>query len=287
MNKNKRFVVICLSILLVMTSLFAASTVAGNVKLILSTAPEVKTEVGYNVKIPLLQGNGPLFSGNNLKVKGLLGVSPIAATLAVDAVFTPIAVMEISAGGAIGTGWDFPLMEIEGLRKWDGVATEYNTDTMGGVYYKARAGVALQFDTAAIWPGDWTSILLRTYHEVNYQGYSNASSSTSGGWEYETGGLHQNGMNYKGEYVLGYHLPFMVDTVALMLETYADNIGNSLELPKMVFDLGLIMNIQFTDKLNLTVIPQFTTKKTDPDTRAMSQVDFKFKRVAAMLNYSL
>jgi hypothetical protein len=30
-----------------------------------------------------------------------------------------------------------------------------------------------------------------------------------------------------------------------------------------------------------------TTKKTDPDTRVMEKVGFTFKRVAAMLNYSL
>lgn len=286
MNKNKRFVVICIIILLVVTGIFAASTVSGNVKLILSTAPEVKTEAGYNVKMPLLQGNGPLFSDNNLKLKGLLGISPIAATLSIDAIFTPIAVMEISVGGAIGTGWDFDLMKTQGLRKWDGSLPAAVSDSTNGIYYKGKAGIALQFDTAAIWPGDWTSVLLRTYHEVNYQGYSNAEESSVGGWEYETGGIHQNGVNYKGEYILGYHLPFMVDTVALMLETYSDNIGNSLEIP-MVFDLGLIANIQFTERLNLTIIPQMTTKETDSETREMSKTGFTFKRVAAMLNYSL
>jgi len=270
-----------------MTSLFATSTVAGNIKLILSTAPEVKTEVGYNLRMPLLRGNGPLFSGNNLKLKGLLGVSPVAVTLSADAVLTPIAVMEISVGGSIGTGWDFPLMGIEGLRKWDGSASAAESDSMQGVYYKGRAGVALQFDTAAIWPGDWTSVLLRTYHEVNYQGYASAEGAPAGGWEYETAGLHQNGFNYKGEYVLGYHLPFMVNTVALMLETYHDNIDNNLELSQMVFDLGLIANVQFNDRLNLTIIPQMTTKKTDKNTREMSEQSFGFKRIAAMLNYSL
>ncbi len=287
MKKNKRFVIILLSIVCLVASLSASSELAGNIKLITSTAPEVKVEAGYMVKVPVLQGNGPLFSGNNVKLKGLLGVSPVAATISVDAVFTPLAVMEVSAGGSIGTGWDFPLMNIEGLRIWDGVAASTDSDTMGGVYYKGRAGVALQFDTAAIWPGDWTSVLLRTYHEVNYQGYASAEGAPAGGWEYETAGLHQNGLNYKGEYVLGYHLPFMVDTVALMLETYHDNIDNDLELSQMVFDLGLIANIQFNDRLNLTIIPQMTTKEINPNTRVMSEQNFTFKRVAAMLNYSL
>jgi hypothetical protein len=266
--------------------LFAAeSEMSGNVKLIGSTAPEFKVEAGYTVKIPFLQGKGPLFSGNNVKLKGLMGLSPVAATLSVDAVLTPVAVMELSVGGSMGTGWDFPLMDTEGLRVGDGT-TDATSASMEGIYYKGRAGVALQFDTAAIWPGEWKSVIMRTYHEVNYQGYSDAPG-TGFGWEYETGGLRQNGLNYKGEYLVGYQMPLMVNTVAIMLETYLDNIGTEFEVTPMTFDLGLIANVKFSDRLNLTLIPQLTTRYTEADTRLVTHGDIKFKRVAAMLNYAL
>ncbi|HCS36928.1 MAG: hypothetical protein CVV48_06375 [Spirochaetae bacterium HGW-Spirochaetae-4] len=266
--------------------LFAAeSEMSGNLKLIASTAPEFKVEAGYTVKIPFLQGEGPLFSGNNVKLKGLMGLSPVAATLSVDAVLTPVAVMELSVGGAMGTGWDFPLMDTEGLRVGDGIA-DSTSASMEGIYYKGRAGVALQFDTAAIWPGEWKSVVMRTYHEVNYQGYSDAPG-TGSAWEYETNGLRQNGLNYKGEYLVGYQMPLMVNTVAIMLETYLDNIGTEFEVTPMTFDLGLVANVKFSDRLNLTIIPQLTTRYTDADTRLVTHGDIKFKRVAAMLNYAL
>ena len=199
---------------------------------------------------------------------------------------TPIAVAELSVGGVLGTGWNFDPLDLEGLRKWDGnEGNPAETDTMRGMYYKGKAGAALQFDTAAIWPGPWTSVVMRTYHEINYQGYTNFSG-TDGGWEFETAGLHQNGLNYKGEYLVGYQMPLVINTVAVLLETYLDNIGNDLEI-SMVYDLGLVMNFGFTDRLNLTVIPQLTTKETDPNTRVMGPTALGFKRVAAMLNYAL
>jgi hypothetical protein len=293
MHNGKKFGLVLIVLVLIGSGiLFAQSEISGNVKLIGSTAPpknwinEAKAEIGYTVKFPFLQGEGPLFSGNNIKVKGILGVTPITASLTVEGVITPIAVLELSVGGALGTGWNFDLMGLEGLRKWDGTTSPAVSDTMHGMYYKAKGGAALQFDTAAIWPGDWTSVVLRTYHEINYQGYTNFSG-TVGGWEFETAGLHQNGINYKGEYLVGYQMPLVVDTVAIMLETYLDNIGTNLQLPQMVFDLGLVANFGFSDRLNLTIIPQMTTKVTDPDTRVMSEDTIKFKRVAAMLNYAL
>ncbi|MDD3942368.1 MAG: hypothetical protein WCY74_06570 [Sphaerochaetaceae bacterium] len=288
MRRGKRFGMVIMALALAFgVATASASEMSGNLKLIGSTAPEAKVEAGYTVKMPLLQGEGPLFSGNNLKLKGLLGVSPIAATLSVDAVLTPVAVMELSLGGAVGTGWDFSPMNLEGLRLGDGTSVTV-TDSLGGVFYKGRAGAALQFDTGAIWSGEWKSVVMRTYHEVNYQGYSNAG--TEEGWEYETAGLHMNGLNYKGEYLIGYQMPLIVNTVAVMLETFVDNIGTSLATP-MTMDLGLVVNFGFTEKLSLMVIPQLTTRHLagddDGNTRVISRQDLGFKRVAAMLNYAL
>jgi hypothetical protein len=286
MKSTTKLVILILTIVLLGFPVWAAeSEITGNVKLIGSTAPEAKVEAGYTVKMPFLQGDGPLFSGNNVKFKGILGVSPISVSLTGEAVLTPIAVMEISVGGALGTGWNFDPLELEGLRLWDGIAGTTTSDTMKGMYYKGKAGAALQFDTAAIWPGEWTSVVMRTYHEINIQGYTNYSGTT-GGWEFETAGLHQNGLNYKGEYLVGYQMPIILNTVAILLETYMDNIDTNLQIDGMVFDLGLPMNFSFTDSLNLTVIPQLTTKTTHPDTRVMSKTTLGFKRVAAMLNYT-
>jgi len=270
---------------LLATPLFAANTSAGNIKLIGAYPVEAKMEAGYSLKIPMLVGKGPLFSGNNLKVKGLLGLSPVAVTLGVDAVLTPIALMELTLGGSLGTGWDFDPMELSGLLKsTGGIGTVLAADPLGGAYYKARAGAALQFDTGAIFPGDWTSVLLRTYHEFMYQGYTGAKSGEA--WEYETSGAKVNGFNYKGEYIVGYKLPFKLNMVALQLETFAYDLFDGGPHP-LRYDVGVIGNVEFFPGLDLTVIVQGTNqKKKDDGSKEVEIVDFRYKRVGVMLNYS-
>ncbi len=264
---------------------FAQNTSSANIKLIGAWPLEAKMEAGYTLKIPMLQGEGPLFSGNNLKVKGLLGLSPVAATLGVDAVLTPIAVMELTLGGALGTGWDFDAMEISGLlMSTDPIGvSDLTADPLGGVYYKGRAGAALQFDTGAIFPGDWTSILLRTYHEIMYQRYSGAKSGQA--WEYETSGAKVNGFNYKGEYVVGYKLPLMLNMVAIQLETFSYNLFGDVDHP-FKYDVGVIGNLGLLAGLDLTVIVQGTNLKKDSGTKEVEVVPFRYKRVGVMLNYS-
>lgn len=274
------------TMLLVLLALpvFAQNTSSGNIKLIGAYPIEAKMEAGYTLKIPMLEGEGPLFSGNNLKVKGLLGLSPVAVTFGVDAVLTPIAVMELTLGGAIGTGWDFDQMDISGLLKsTGGIGTPLTADPFGGVYYKGRAGAALQFDTGAIFPGDWTSILLRTYHEFMYQGYTGAKAGEA--WEYETSGAKVNGFNYKGEYVIGYKLPLMLNMVALQLETFAYDLFDGGPHP-LKYDVGVIGNLELFDGLDLTVIVQGTNLIKDKNTKAVTITDFRYKRIGVMLNYS-
>lgn len=274
------------TMLLVLLALpvFAQNTSSGNIKLIGAYPIEAKMEAGYTLKIPMLEGEGPLFSGNNLKVKGLLGLSPVAVTFGVDAVLTPIAVMELTLGGAIGTGWDFDLMDISGLLKsTGGIGTPLTADPLGGAYYKGRAGAALQFDTGAVFPGDWTSILLRTYHEFMYQGYTGAKSGEA--WEYETSGAKVNGFNYKGEYVIGYKLPLMLNMVALQLETFAYDLFDGGPHP-LKYDVGVIGNLELFDGLDLTVIVQGTNLIKDKNTKAVTITDFRYKRIGVMLNYS-
>lgn len=266
--------------------LFAQNTSSGNIKLIGAWPLEAKMEAGYTLKIPMLQGEGALFSGNNLKVKSLLGLSPVAATLGVDAVLTPIAVMELTLGGSLGTGWDFEAMEISGLLKGPGAVNSeiaLTADPLGGVYYKGRAGAALQFDTGVIFPGDWTSVLLRTYHEFMYQGYTGAKAGEA--WEYETSGAKVNGVNYKGEYLIGYKLPIKLNMVALQFETYAYDLLDGGSHP-LRYDVGAIGNVEFFEGLNLTVIVQGTNQEKDKNTKEVKIVDFRYKRIGVMLNYS-
>ncbi|WP_320129771.1 hypothetical protein [uncultured Sphaerochaeta sp.] len=288
MNKTllRKSIAMFILVALVSLSVFAENTSSGNVKFITAGPTlEAKLEAGYTLKMDMLQGDGALFSGNNLKLKGVVGISPVAATASLSAVLTPIAVIELNVGASVGTGWNCSLlgMDLVGLYLGTGpVGSVLSTDQLGGMYYEGKVGAAFQFDTAAVIPGDWTSIILRTYQEVNYQGYTNAGDNIA--WEYETNGAMVNGFNYTGEYVLGYQMPLKLNLVALMLDTYSFDLFSGNDHP-FFYQLGLAMNYAFTDSLNLTVIPQITNMKKD-DNKQINEVALRFKRVALMLNYS-
>ena len=280
-----------LSLLLVLfavtLTLSAAVTGSGSAKLTAAVgngfSVDAKADVSYTLKMPMLEGDGPLFSGNNLKVKAHVGVSPIAVTGSIDAVLTPIAIAEISLGGGAGTGWDLPLMSLEGLRLDS--AGSLASDQLGGLYYFGRAGIALQFDTGAILSGDWSSVLVRAYHELNYQGYSNAEAAQA--WEYETGGAAVNGFNCKGEYILAYQMPLPLNLVGAQFEWYINNVFDSDRSP-LLYDVSALANIDIIDHLSLLVVGQFSNyQKKDKGTSELVLRDaVGFKRVAVIATYS-
>jgi len=283
-----------LSLLLILVvatlTLFGAVTGSGSAKLTgalgAGLSIDAKADLSYTLKIPMLEGDGPLFSGNNLKVKANVGASPIAVTATVDGVLTPIAIAEISLGGGAGTGWDLSLMNLEGLRlSSGGLGAPLSGDQLGGVYYLGRAGVALQFDTGAVLSGDWSSVLVRTYHELNYQGYSNADPDQA--WEYETGGAQVNGFNYKGEYILAYQMPLRVNLVGVQLETYLNNAFDDNRSP-FLYDVSALVNVDLVDHVTLLVVGQFSNyQKKDKSTSEMVLRDkVGFKRVALIASYS-
>lgn len=272
-------------IALVASGLFAS----GSVKLTTAwgggTDFKLKLDAGYQWKFDLLQGEGPLFEGNNLKVKASGGLSPVGASGFVDLVLTPIAVAEISAGGGAGVGWDFPLLGIEGIRVGDNIGSDLTSDKLGGAYYTGRVGLAFQFDTGAVLSGEWSSILMRTYHELNYAGYSNVTGSKA--WEFETGGAMVNGFNYKGEYILAYQMPLVVNLVGAQVETYVYNTFDSGRSPFFI-DISGLANFTVTDQISLLAVLQFTNyDKVNKSTSELKKQDgFIFKRIAAIATYS-
>ncbi len=283
----KKTISLLLILLAVTLTLSGAVTGSGSAKLTGAVGSgfsiDAKADVSYTLKIDMLEGEGPLFSGNNLKVKANIGLSPIAATGSVDAVLTPIAVAEISLGGGAGTGWDLPIMKLEGLRLDDG--SSLVSDQLGGVYYFGRAGLALQFDTGAVLSGDWSSVVVRTYHELNYRGYSNAEPAQA--WEYETGGSEVNGFNYKGEYILAYQMPLQVNLVGVQLETYLNNAFDSARSP-FLYDVSALANVDLVEHVSLLVVGQFSNyqKKDKSSSELVLRDKIGFKRVALVLSYS-
>ena len=81
--------------------------------------------------------------------------------------------------------------------------------------WKIKLGGALQADIAAVFPGNWNHIILRTYHEINYKAYSRAKQDES--WYYEDDeGENCNGLNYYWNVLLGYQMPLFINFIVFV-----------------------------------------------------------------------
>ena len=292
-NKTSFRKVIGLTLVLLFTvALLAAVDLSYDVKLLGSSAPEVKVEEGAVLKLPMLQGEGLLTGGNNLKLKGRVGVSPVSSTLSLEAVLTPIAVAEVSLGGTVGIGWDLT----DSLKGLNFIAVsntpyEIESESVQGVYLKGKTGVALQFDTAALFSSKWASVFARVYQEVNFQSYTNAEEGSA--WNFEMGGYRGNGFSYHAEYVVGYNMPIFLDKVALMVETDINNIFKDPMQTDVLVTLSPILNFRVLDGLNITALAQFTNKAkefvlsgTDMSENRIHAGPFRFSKAVAMVTYN-
>ena len=308
-----------ITILLIVLSLFTQAlaaddiTTSNGLTLLISSLPEAKLIVSQSFTVPFLQGEGAMVKNNNVKFSIDAEITPISMGLLGGVIFTPIAFIEIAAGGLIGSGWNIELFGSEvrgiGANVSDNGKTSVDGSAFDGTFMGAHFGGAFQFDLAAVLPGDWNHVLFRSYHEANCRIYSRAGRGDS--WFYESDhGENQNGWNYYGNYLIGYQMPIFLNMVALLAETEkylyntpdGDLWGDSLGR----WDFGLITNFKITDKFSTALITQFrlyrnysnfTYNNKDKDDSNYNRYyrdrmlddgrSLKFYRVAAILNYKL
>jgi hypothetical protein len=235
----------------------------------ITTLPEAKLNYTHRIGIPFLQGDNPLTSGNNIGVALTAEVTPISLNGIVNAVWTPIAFFNFQLGGRIGSGWNMELfgMPLNGI----GLSVENasnNRETDGGafdgIHWRAQAGATIQFDMAAIFPGDWNHVVMQSYHEINYKGYSKAQAGES--WFFQTdAGENQNGFNYYGNLLLGYQMPIFLNTVGLMAEAdqYLYDTPNGEQwgdnMTRWTFSVATMYTI--TEQFSAQLIAQFRTRR--------------------------
>ena len=242
----------------------------------LSTEPGAKAILTQSFIFPVFQGTNPLVSGNNLKTSLIADLTPVSFNGAASLTLTPIAFLELAGGAKAGSGWKINLFggDIHGV----GVNTPIGTrnpgdppryseiigEALGGVIWSYWAGGALQFDLAAIFPGDWNHVLFRTYHEARYSAYTEAKNGES--WIFESDfAENRNGWTYNASYVLAYQMP---------LSPYMNLVGIMAELKQNLYNvpnksywgddigywiLSALLNFSITPEFNTTVAVQFHT----------------------------
>jgi hypothetical protein len=272
-----------------------------------ASSPAIKFAFTRKYTFPFLQGESFLTKDNNIELALRAEISPISLNGLAEAVWTPAAFFQFSAGGRIGTGWNITLFgndiigiginypDAEGKAKHSGSAFD-------GLLYKTQAGAALQADLAALSPGDWHHVIIRTYHEINWQGYSRAKAGES--WYFEDNDREYcNGFNYYGNLIIGYQMPIFLNMIALITEANLflyDTPGRSYwGDDKIRWTFSGVLNFTITKQFNAALITQLITQRNflqadwkelyyrNRQLNTSSPLHLEFFRVAVIMTYRL
>jgi hypothetical protein len=295
---------------LAMTAAIASPIAAEGLKssaeagFVASTKLEAKASLSGTLAFPFLAGPGALVSGNQVELKLGAELSPVSLGASLEATWTPIAFLQVVGGAAIGSGWNIPIAN--GLRLNVPVGAggaELRGGAFAGAVWSAKAGAALQFDLAALVPGEWNHVVVRSYHQGRYRALSSAGSGDSWLWENDEG-ENRNGWSYYGNYLLGYMPPGRLTMVGLLAEEeiylYGTPGGSAWgeELGRWTF--GPLASYAATDRLSVSLLVQLRTMRnfTDAtkdlgfyaDRRLVSSGALRrleFYRAALLLGYKL
>jgi len=248
--------IICIALVVLMASpAFAQAPASSQLSLTASTAPEAQLEYAYTMNL-----------GENLKLKLLEGITPVSLSSAANFFWVPVPFLEFKAGVSAGTGWNIP-----GLAYGLALNTDQDTNErvlerkdLGGVVLIGELGGAFQFDYAALVPGDWNHIVLKTYHGIKYKTFTGAVEDQA--WLYlADGGENVNGFNYYGNLFLGYQMPLFIDTAGFLFEAdlYLNDLPNRTawgdDMIRWV--MSAIFNFSLSDSWSLAALAQLRTAR--------------------------
>ena len=234
-----------------------------------ATTIELKAILRHNITAPFLAGEGVLTRGNNIRGSFVFDITPVSLNASAEAVWTPLAILQLTAGMKAGSGWSLTLGNFSayGIGKNVRVGAHeegYSGSPFEGLIWSGKAGAALQFDFAALFPGDWNHVVVRAYNEFFYRANTAANSTDS--WYFENDfGENRNGWKYYASYLLGYQMPIFFNTFALLAELEknlyntpgGDAWGDSLGYWK----LAGLFNFTITKWFSAALIVQFRSMR--------------------------
>ncbi|MCL2007934.1 MAG: hypothetical protein FWG77_07590 [Treponema sp.] len=290
--------------------LWAETGITTSHELSINATTNIDVMLGFTTRFrfPFMQGGSPLTEGNNLTLALGADLTPINFIGRTELIFTPIAFLELNAGGNIGSGWNINLFDedIYGIGfNWplvDG-GREHRGEAFDGIHWKGFIGGALQADLAAFFPGAWNHVIFRTYHEMSYRAYSRADAFTESWYYLSDAGENRNSFYYYGNFILGYQMPIFLSMVALVAEGERDLYLDGTPTPatwghdKIYWTFSSIFNFTITRQIDIGIAVQFHTQRnylqsnwddlfyTGRILDSDKPVRLEFRRVAVVFTY--
>jgi hypothetical protein len=293
----KKFIVMACFVVCISNVGFSQAESRMDLSLFASTRGEMMVTFSPQWKFPFLRGNTPLTSENNIALKISANLTPISADITGDAVLTVFPFLSFNIGGMAGTGWNYdlfgkvPLIGLGLNRKTD--ADDPNDGVIGkgldGAAWNTHAGAMVQFDLAAIFPGDWNHVVMQLYNEAQYFAYTKAKGDDF--WYYlGDDGMNRNSFRHKFESFIGYAMPIFIDLAGIQfsgtLPFYNIETGDNVRDIGYSLTNAFIVNFKINKQFSIMTITRFTNGLKDPITSAYER-EWGFDRVQFLATWRI
>jgi hypothetical protein len=278
-------------------AIFPQAETSVNLSLYASTRGEALLDFATTWEFPFLRGESPLSKDNNIALKLDAYLSPISAGLSGDATLTVAPFLSFTIGAMTGTGWNYdlfgeiPLIGLGLNRKMNDGDPKYDVSGNGldGAVWNVHAGNTLQFDFAAIFPGDWNHVVVQIYNEIQYYAYTKAKSDEF--WYYQMDdGMNQDAFRYKFDAVLGYAMPIFVDLVGIQfsetLPFYNIKTGDTVRDVGLSLDAAFLAHFSINKHFSIVALTRFSNGFTEPITSAYKR-EWAFDRVLLVATWHI
>ena len=254
----------------------------------------------YTIFTPF--SSNSLVSGNNLKIKTALEVSPVSLSPSLSVSFTPVAFLVFSSGAKIGSGWTFAPMNVNGMASYDPLSHSYEAlSPFSSMNYSLWFEGLFQFDLAAVMPGDWNHVVFVASYKPFYEGITKGGENGNP-WLWQGAGENVNAWQYYSNIILAYQMPLMVQTIGVQTEfdSYysADSFAYRYAQWNPVFttvSINPLVNLQFSKNQNLIIQLGFSSRRSFTESSSSAENDLEkvyesrewyFKRLALSYSFS-
>jgi apolipoprotein N-acyltransferase len=254
---KKKKLIIELSVFCTLTGgIFADTDIKKTGELTFFASSTLATQIDYREKYAF---------PNNLTLSVDGAVTPVTAEIAAQADWDAAPFLSISTGAGIGTGWNIPFVSMakglcKNIRKGAHDQT-YTDDSLQGAVWYANTALILQFDYAAINPGEQNHLIGRLTTTFEYKAYTNARQDQA--WLYKCdAGSNFNGWKYKSNLFIGYALPYTTTVTGAFIEVnqtyYNSEPGYRVDVWNLRYNkFGPIINGKLFDSFYFMVMAEF------------------------------